>query len=1392
MKNLIISIFLVLPVIVLGQTNSENFVKSTTYQTKTTDGINTIAGDALTDDDKIETISYFDGLGRSIETISQRAGGNKEDLITPVYYDELGRSPKGYLPFVKTGNNGNYYTGSNGLNIKQEITAFYKAKFPKDFYGGVMGLYPGGWDNPYSNTLYEASPLNRTLKKGAPGTDWRLEGASINDHTIKYGYETNNTYEVRLYKVSFNGNTESPTLVDNLGYYTEHTLYKSVVKNENWQTADENNNTTHKFTNKLGQAVLLRTFTNNIAHDTYNVYDKFGNLTYVIPPLVDTSDGVNSSELNELCYQYKYDEWNRLTEKKTPGKIEEYILYDSLDRPVLTQDKNLRDDNKWMFTKYDALGRVAYTGLVANLPGKGIIQSSLKVPTYISELRTTTPTNIGGTDVYYTNFAYPTGNLEVLTINYYDSYIAYNNIVTLPTSVMGTPTTEDSQAASTTQGLPTVTKVRVLDKNEWITTLTAYDHKRRAIYIESFNDFLDTRDVIKTKLDDFTARLLESETSHSKTGFVTINTYDFYTYDHRGRPINHLQQIDNEAVQLISSNAYDELGQLLEKKVGGELWESGYTDLQNVTINPADGLITNDSTDDSTWDSGLATIGKLDSDGGLSFRIESEGEILVVGLNDVNSNNNVGDADYGFDFNTFTNNPKFFKIRIPSGTISGTTVYNEGDSFALERIGNAMYYYHNGNEIHTVALVDPNQGLIGDVAYLTSGAAIKDLDFYATSITKQLQKVDYKFNVRGWLTDINDVGDVQGFGLDLGDLFRFRINYNIVEGDTGNSGRADALYNGNIAQTIWKTSNDNVLRGYDYKYDDLNRIKEAFNRKGNSLNVTDNASVWGITYDKNGNIQQLIRNGENGNGSQAMWDNLSYTYIGGGNQLQGVVDTSTSSLAYEGFKDDTAHSNDDYLYDDNGNLTKDDNKNITEIKYNHQNLPTKITFVKNGDTSTIDYVYDATGVKLEKVFNALVGGSIPTIITQYAGNYKYQQSGTGDNELQFFSHPEGYVKPVAGSSGSVGKFSKNTGQTTNSTYSYVFQYKDHVGNVRLSYSDNNLNGAIEYLSEIVEESNYYPFGLKQKGYNNVQQGGNDLAQQWKYNGTEYNEDGELNLYEMILRQYDPAIGRWISIDPITHFSQSTYTGYDNNPVFWADPSGAATGFGGAAAGFITKGMGSSNMGNTGHDPDDDKWESKGGGKYENKGTGEVTEDWERAVGETISNSPQDTEKCCDNYKTPEGFSMPDFAFKHGPDTALAVNAASKAAANKYSQVKAATGGSGNNGVGDAVKHTFWMVQMTVLLGPKVAWEAGIANENSNESNTVFGRNMDIKNNEWGINWALNNENLLNTGSLKNINRKFYSDIFEGIKKGDLIIKSADMHYVNDQNLQNIFNALNLN
>jgi len=309
-----------------------------------------------------------------------------------------------------------------------------------------------------------------------------------------------------------------------------------------------------------------------------------------------------------------------------------------------------------------------------------------------------------------------------------------------------------------------------------------------------------------------------------------------------------------------------------------------------------------------------------------------------------------------------------------------------------------------------------------------------------------------------------------------------------------------------------------------------------------------------------------------------------------GNQLSSVVDQSTSDLKTEGFVTDGVNNTANYTYDSNGNMITDDLKGITDIEYNHLNLPRKITF-DNLDPEAISsskkgfiYIYSAIGIKLEKKMFDLPS-QVKT--TQYAGNYIYE-----DSELKFFNHPEGYIVPVLDTEGSVKGYSGGT--TTYSSYSYVFQFKDHLGNVRLSYSDNDLDGAINPLDdEIIEESNYYPFGLKQRGYNYDFVGANNKAQQWKFNDIELNEDIGLNLYEMFFRMHDPAIGRWNGVDPITHWNESPYAGFANNPVYWADPSGADTVF----DNFINEILDNSA-------PDSEtSWNNNGTGFFVNQSTG---------------------------------------------------------------------------------------------------------------------------------------------------------------------------------------------
>ena len=174
------------------------------------------------------------------------------------------------------------------------------------------------------------------------------------------------------------------------------------------------------------------------------------------------------------------------------------------------------------------------------------------------------------------------------------------------------------------------------------------------------------------------------------------------------------------------------------------------------------------------------------------------------------------------------------------------------------------------------------------------------------------------------------------------------------------------------------------------------------------------------------------------------------------------------------------------------------------------------------------YAYDATGIKQTK----LVTEGSTTTKTEYAGNFIYE-----NDALKFFNHPEGYIEPNTLIDGTI-------------KYRYFYQYKDHLGNIRLSYFHNETTNEIE----IAEENNYYPFGLKHKGYNSIING---TDHKYSYNGKEEQYELGLNWVDYGARNYDNTLGHWMNIDPLAdkYYSLSPYNYVNNTPVNAIDPDG---------------------------------------------------------------------------------------------------------------------------------------------------------------------------------------------------------------------------------------------
>lgn len=521
MSNKLFYTLLLIPTLVLAQSTDQNYVKSTTYKQPVTTAVS--APDINVANVQI---NYFDGLGRPIQQVAHKQSNTGKDIVTHIEYDAFGRQTKEFLPFANASASLNYMTSA-----ATDLATFYSS-------------YNGGTTNPFSEKQLESSPLNRVFKQAAPGNPWALGQGK----EIKFDYQTNTATEVKLFKATAMWNASLGIYdisITHNGNYQANQLYKTITKDENWTSG--NNNTTEEFKDKEGKVVLKRTYNNNEAHDTYYVFDQYNKLTYVLPPLAEGA--FTSTVLNNLCYQYKHDNRNRLVEKKLPGKQWEFIVYDKLDRPVATGpafspygDQSIG----WLITQYDVFNRVVQTGWRA-MPVNAATRNSNQ-----------TTINNGGNP-----FALSAN--DVLTKNYYDNYTFPGAPNPLPALI------ENQVRATNVKGLQTGSWVKVLDNASSTlaeTSYTLYDYKYRPVYTKTTNH-LGGYTQVDTHVD-WAGKTLYTQTKHKRKADDTeLVVKDRFEYTPQDRLAVHKHQINNLPEELIAKNTYDELGQLTSKKVGG-------------------------------------------------------------------------------------------------------------------------------------------------------------------------------------------------------------------------------------------------------------------------------------------------------------------------------------------------------------------------------------------------------------------------------------------------------------------------------------------------------------------------------------------------------------------------------------------------------------------------------------------------------------------------------------------------------------------------------------------------------------------------------------------------------------------------------------------------------
>lgn len=806
-----------------------------------------------------QTTQYVDGLGRPLQTVARQAspGSTPKDIVAPVVYDVYGRENFKYLPYVQssgTTNDGNYKA-----TPFTDQDYFYKTAY-KDANNVLM--VPGE-QALYSRTEYEPSPLNRVSKTFAAGNTWSGSYGSASEKAIniKYMVNTATTDAVRIWNITSNAltytnNDVTTNIPTTSAAYADGTLYKMV-------TLDEQGNAVVEYKDRDGKVILKKVQAGAIAADysgysgflcTYYIYDDLNQLRFVIPPkavaAILSTWLLPSDVINELCFRYEYDSRQRVSAKKVPGAGWVYMIYDVRDRPVFSQDANMRNNNQWMTTLYDALNRPVITGITVYSGTPAALQSAVTTQTTTpgspntgipidldlnstmsgtqnpQALRSITlntgfdytaaaavfetfivpgpsgpdgeTTSIEGTAVNK-NPIPPGSSFTSLTANWYDNYdwspkiftAAFNASLDAGTNLHAE--TMPSQPFAQVIGLTTTVRTRVItDPNNlaaggWEWSVMYYDDRDRVIQTQTDN-YKGGNDVVANRYD-FSGKILSSYSAHINPAIASVNVKTNYEYDYAGRLLKTYKTINDDAAKkaLIANNSYDDLGNLLQKQLGQTKDASG-----NYTTTPIETL---------------------------NYNYNIRGWLKGINKDYANNVNNVNwfgmelNYDWGFGTNAF------------NGNIAGVKWHAKGDD-QLRAYG---FTYDRLNRL-----------MSGDFSQY-SGSSYADNSLYNFDMMMGIDGIDatQAYDENGNIKKMQQWGLKLGSGIPIDNL-----NYNYYTNSNKLSGVTDLVTTDNKLGDF----TDKNTSGNDYGYDKNGNLIADINKRINGTTGIDQTTGGAIIY----------------------------------------------------------------------------------------------------------------------------------------------------------------------------------------------------------------------------------------------------------------------------------------------------------------------------------------------------------------------------------------------------------------------------------------------------------------------------------------------------------------------------------------------------------------